>query len=120
MAAAPPDNPEDWTHEEWIAWLNASDADAGGAEPAQSVGPEAQPEPPKRLGATMLAGALKGLHDALYGPKDDEVVIVAPSREPDDDPDMTVHLDPEDPKQSWARLRRRRPTLVTRAPDRYR
>ena len=106
MSPDPPADPEEWTHEQWLAWLSATDAD-----PPQVVAGNDGIEPRQQgVASAMLGGALKGLRDALYGPKDDELVIVAPANGPDDDPDMTVFLDPDDPKSSWARLRRDRGT----------
>lgn len=104
----PPADPEDWTDDEWLAWLGEQDAAAGGAGP-----PSTAPVVPRRsLPAELLGGAMKGLAEALYGPRKQEIEIVseAPGDPPDGDP-LELHLDEDDPTRSRAILRpwRRRP-----------
>jgi hypothetical protein len=111
MAPEPPEDPEEWTDEQWLEFLEAGDAEA----PSR---PAREPSAPVRGGAVgaVLGAAMKGLHDALYGPNDDEVVAVAPGREPDDD-DMQLHLDEEQPHRSWVRLQRPSPDTEDGAAD---
>ena len=91
----PPDDPEDWTDEQWLAWLEATDL-------------EEAPEPRPRLAAwrehpvgSVLGAAMLGLHDAIYGRTDNEVAIVQEAG--DDPPDDDLHdirLDFEHPERS--------------------
>lgn len=101
----PPADPEAWTDEQWIAWLEATDA-----EPASEVD---EPSRATRRAASLLGRAMLGLEEALFGPRhDDEIVIVAGADEPTETDGLEVHLDPDEPARSWARLdptRRRLP-----------
>ncbi len=100
----PPADPEEWTDDQWLTWLQATD-------PV----PRPDPTPPVtsvgRLthtsGGFLLGQAMLGLATAIYGPKDDEVVVVI---EDDSDPEMddcTVHLDHEHPERSTVVFRHR-------------
>jgi len=104
----PPADPEEWTDEEWLAWLRATDADeAGGASesPPTTRGARIVESPSGHL----LGEAMLGLAHAIYGRQVDEVVIVAAGdSEPGDDEPFIVHLDPDHPERS---------TVVFRPPD---
>lgn len=42
-----------------------------------------------------------GMAEALYGPQQNEIVVVAQGNsEPDEDKEFTVHLDPDHPERS--------------------
>lgn len=96
-AATPPADAEEWSDEQWLAWLAATDGEA----PPTST-------PATRLGrltrspaGSALGNAMTGMADALYGPRRDEVAVVAeaPGEPPGDDP-FEVRLDPEHPERS--------------------
>jgi hypothetical protein len=95
----PPADPEEWTDEQWIDWLKATDASAGGqsdARPATLGGRVAHSS-----GGQVLGQAMLGMAYAMYGRRDDEVVIVAEGdAEPEKDEPFTVHLDPDHPERS--------------------
>jgi len=95
----PPANPEEWSDEQWLAWLEATDANApleGGGRPATPGGRITHSS-----GGQVLGQAMLGMAYAIYGRRDDEVVIVAEGdSEPDDDEPFTVHLDPDHPERS--------------------
>lgn len=103
----PPRDPEAWSDEQWLAWL--VDTDTLEAEEAASdrrVVARWRDRPSSQvLGAAML-----GLHDAIYGRPDDEVVIVEDSSgdPPGDEDAPVVHLDPDRPERSEVVVRRRR------------
>ena len=106
MTTEPPVDPEEWTDEQWLAWLaEQDDADIGpGAPPADE-------RPPRRIptdsfGAQIIGGAMRGLAEALYGPqkKDVEIVSEAPGDPLDDDP-LELHLDQDHPEDSRAIIR---------------
>lgn len=109
MTDQPPLDPEDWTDEQWLAWLGEQD-DATAA--LAGTDDDAPPEkPPRRIatesfGAQIVGGAMKGLADALYGPqkKDIEIVSEAPGDPLDDDP-LELHLDQDHPEDSRAIIR---------------
>jgi hypothetical protein len=101
--ADPPADPNEWTDEEWIAWLKATDGaadDLDGTEeptaPTTAMGRLA-----RSSGGQVLGQAMLGLAQAIYGVEEDEVVHVAEgSTEADPEEPFTVHLDPDDPARS--------------------
>jgi hypothetical protein len=101
----PPADPEQWSSEQWIEWLKATDADAQadhGAPPVTRMGRVIQTGAGQLLGQAML-----GMASAMYGRRDEEIVIVAEGdSEPDPDQRLSVHLDPDHPEQSFVVLRR--------------
>jgi hypothetical protein len=102
--AEPPEDPEAWTDEQWLAWLDATDADE---RPGGGNGPRPKP---RRTG-NALGVAMLGLRDAIYGRPDDEVAIVneAPGEPPNDEL-HEIRLDPDHPERSEVVVRRRPPT----------
>jgi hypothetical protein len=104
VPAQPPADPEDWTDEQWLAWLEATD-------------PGDPPESAPRLAGwrshpvgSVLGAAMLGLRDAIYGRPDNEVVIVQEAG--DDPPDDDLHdirLDPDHPERSEVVVRPRPP-----------
>ena len=62
-----------------------------------------------RRGGGMIGNALIGLHNALYGPKEDPPAVVVDDDEKLRDGPVELHLDEEHPSQSWARFRHRPP-----------
>lgn len=96
-----PDDPQDWTDEEWLAWLAAGDVVVDEAP----LPPPGRPSLKDGLGAKMLAASMRGLHDAMYGPKDEPAVVIEASGDPPTDDPLDVHLDPDDPGRSVARVR---------------
>lgn len=100
-----PEDPDDWSDEEWLAWLEAS-------APEEPDGDEAseearRPAPPKRrrLGAQLIAAAMTGIEEAIYGPKDKHAIVIEASGDPPDDEPVTLDLDPEHPERSTAVVR---------------
>jgi hypothetical protein len=95
----PPADPEEWTDEQWLAWLQATDANApveGGGRPATTGGRITHSS-----GGQVLGAAMFGMANAIYGRHDDEVVIVAEGDSaPDGDEPFTVHLDLDHPERS--------------------
>ncbi|MHB8671530.1 MAG: hypothetical protein ACYDAD_13405 [Acidimicrobiales bacterium] len=99
--AAPPDDAEDWTHEQWLEWLRATDPDPGTPILRR---PGISPDRP--LGSRLLGAAMLGMFEAVYGPRQqDEVVIVVESGEDTEPEPMEVHLVPEHPEESSVVLR---------------
>jgi hypothetical protein len=99
--SGPPADADDWTDEEWLAWLNANE------EPSDAPGPrgpsrEERPVLPQQL----LAAAMKGMYRAIYGGEDDEVVEVAEaSGDPPGPEPVELHLDPDHPDESVVIIR---------------
>ncbi len=96
----PPADPEEWSDEQWLAWLSATDSEgkspAGSSASSTKIGRVAH-----STGGQVLGQAMVGMARAIYGRHDDEVVIVAAAdSEPNPDEPFTVHLDPEHPERS--------------------
>jgi len=94
--ADPPLDADDWTDEQWQAYLQATEADHVDGDPAS---PEAGATVFRRLkqsGAGAVIGAgMMGLEQALYGERPKEE-IVAEAESDDPGRDRSV-FDPEDP-----------------------
>jgi len=95
----PPVDPEEWTDDQWIAWLRATDAEADTAESTAPVTPVGRMT--HSSGGQVLGQAMLGMANMLFGRKDDEVVIVSEGdSEPGGDEPFTVHLDRDHPERS--------------------
>jgi hypothetical protein len=95
----PPENPDDWSDEQWIAWLKLTDSGPYTSDelPVSTLGSKlARSSSGQALGQAML-----GLAAAIYGPKDeDQVIIVEGTSSGEDDEPFAVLLDFEHPEQS--------------------
>jgi len=94
-----PADPEEWTDEQWIEWLKATDdvdPDEPDADVYKVMSRIVRSTPGQVVGQAML-----GMAQAIYGRRDDEVVIVSEANgEPADDEEFAVRLDPEHPERS--------------------
>lgn len=90
----PPQDPNDWTEEQWRAWLAEAppDPETGHAHPLTRLSSSA--------GGSVLGAAMFGLEQAIYGERP-TVEIVAEA----DDAGLDLgDLDVEDPARSRLRL----------------
>lgn len=99
MVHNPPDDPEEWSDDRWIEWLRASDD-----SPDDGIRPPARGSWSPGRSGSVLAGALWGLHEALYGPREDRTFIEASADTLQGPDGLSVHLNEEDPRRSWALL----------------
>jgi hypothetical protein len=109
----PPEDPESWSDEQWISWLEATD-DPDAADRAGTGRPRrwSRGRPASMLGAAML-----GLHEVIYGPHDNEIVIVVDAGgDPPGDDLPEVHLDTDHPERSEV-IVRHRPQGLPEAPS---
>jgi hypothetical protein len=93
----PPDDPDVWSHEQWIEWLQATEA-----EPAT----EQRVFAPRLSSPTgvVLGAAMMGLQTAMYGDiEKPEIVVEAPAKGRDDG--TKIDLDPDDPSASTMVMR---------------
>ncbi len=103
LSGDPPDNADDWSDEQWLAWLRSTDGEEGGA------GTVAHSRLSRSCAVGALGNAMVGMYDAIYGRREDEIVIVVDSSgDPTDDDLPTVHLDPDHPERSEVVVRPRR------------
>lgn len=96
MLEEPPQDPDDWTEEQWRAWLAEAppDPETGHAHPLTRLSSTA--------GGSVLGAAMFGLEQAIYGERP-KVEIVAEADA--DGLDLgEVELDLEDPARSRLRL----------------
>lgn len=99
VVEAPPNDPEDWSDEEWQAYLQATADDTPDLGVA---GPDEGATAFRKLRASaagsVVGAGMMGLEQALYGerPKD-EVVAEAESDDPHRDRSV---FDPEDPRSA--------------------
>jgi hypothetical protein len=87
----PPADAESWTDEQWIAWLKATDADV----------PDDRPHPVKQHStpSSLLGAAMLGMHEAIYGHHEKDILVVADdSGEPPQPDGLDLHIDPEHPE----------------------
>lgn len=99
LTSVPPADPNEWTDAQWIDWLKATDAEAGptGEFPVGTVASKIA----RSSAGQVLGQAMLGLAQAIYGPKDEDLVIVVEDAgEPDEDEPFNVQLDFEHPEQS--------------------
>jgi kynureninase len=94
----PPADADEWTDEQWLTWLKASDADL---EDADAQAPTLGERAARSSVGQVVGQAMMGLAQAIYGTTDDELIIVAEGDgEPTDDRPFTVRLDFDNPGQS--------------------
>ena len=100
MAQLPPDDPDDWSEEEWLAWLAEVDAEAP---------PEPSGHPRRRhrsATVTVIGSAMLGLHRAMYGEQEEDIVMVVEADgDPPDGSELEIRLDPDDPDASTVTVR---------------
>lgn len=102
----PPSDPEEWSDEQWIAWLQATDPPAAESPADEPV--SAGSRLVRTAGGSVLGEAMLALSQAIYGRRDDEVVIVVDGGSaPVPDVDFEVHLDPDHPERSAVVFRSR-------------
>jgi hypothetical protein len=96
----PPEDPDEWTDEQWIEWLSETDRDVVDAPAA----------PPKSWRHARTArgvyGAMLALHDVIYGEHDPEpAIVIEAAGDPPDPESVEVHLERDDPDESTVVVR---------------
>ena len=105
----PPADPDDWSDEQWLAWLASTDSGSAG-QPLPTV--EHRPRSP---GGQMLYAAMFGLHQVIYGPTEQPTIVEEAAGEPDEPQSLEVHLESEHPDESTVVVR---PWLLQAEQDR--
>lgn len=103
----PPEDADQWSDQQWIDWLKATDDDspAAGAATAATTGGRVA----HSAGGQILGNAMIGLALALYGRDREKPAIVVETAEPGSDQLLELHLDFEHPEQSIAAIKPVRP-----------
>lgn len=100
----PPADPDEWTDEQWIEWLKATDEEA--ATETTTAPATAAARIVHSTGGQLLGQTMIGVARAIYGQRFNEPVIVEQANsDPEDDQPFTLHLDHEHPDQSTAEMR---------------
>ncbi|MGH9177468.1 MAG: hypothetical protein ACRD0N_02790 [Acidimicrobiales bacterium] len=104
MAGWPPD-PEQWSDEQWLAWLNETDGvpPEGAEAAAAEAGGDLEPEESwrsKGMGTQLVAAAMIGLAEALHGPREKPAIVIDASGDKPNDDGLDLQLDPDHPEQS--------------------
>lgn len=102
VAAVPPDDPEEWTDEQWLAWLEETDAEliVEHREPPRFWDPDQVELRARR----SVAAALRVMHDLYHGvpPQEEVAIVIDASGDPPSPDGIDIDLDPDDPAQSTA------------------
>jgi hypothetical protein len=105
-ADRPPADASEWSDDQWLSWLRATD------DPADHE-PPTKPSPIRRLqssaGGRIIGSAMLGLAAALGKEEEPTFVERKAAGDPSEDDDLQVHLDPDHPERSTAILRRHKP-----------
>jgi hypothetical protein len=92
----PPADPNDWSDEQWIEWLVATDEAS-----EVDVNPSVLKRAANTKSGQVLGQAMLGMANAIYGPKDDDVQIVVENKEKNlDEEPFVVNLDFDNPESS--------------------
>ena len=95
----PPSDPNEWTDEQWLEWLKATD-DVPFDDPGESIS-EAVKRIVQSTPGQVIGQAMLGMAHAIYGRQDDEVIIVVEGKgETTDDEPFAVRLDFDHPAYS--------------------
>ena len=100
VPTTPPDDPDAWSDQEWLAWLEEVEAEADpqpGGHPARTG---------RSTGIQLFGAAMLGMHRAIYGGEDPQIVMVVDADgDPPDPEELEVELDHEDPDASRVTVR---------------
>jgi hypothetical protein len=100
--AAPllPDNPDDWSDEQWLAWLREGDeADRAGQPVERSSLPSWRKAP---LAVQFLAVSMTVIGEAIYGRHEQPAIVVDAPGDPPNDDGLDLQLDFDHPERSVA------------------
>lgn len=95
-----PDDPDEWSDEQWLAWLEEGDA----AERAAAAGaPDRPPLPTWRkapIAMQFLAASMTAVGEAIYGRREEPAIVIEAAGDPPGDDGLDVQLDFEHPEAS--------------------
>jgi hypothetical protein len=101
--APPPENPDDWSDEQWIAWLQDTDALAVPGPGDAPVRPAAEKLP---VSGQLLFAGMRGLFEVIYGRIDQPAIVIeASGGDPEEPESLEVTLDPDHPEDSTVVVR---------------
>jgi hypothetical protein len=102
VTGEPPDDPEDWTDEQWLGWLEETDAEVI-VDHAVRPGFWDRSAVEART-RRQAASALRVMHDLYHGiaPREEVAIVIEASGDPPSPDGIDVDLDPDDPAASTA------------------
>ena len=94
----PPPDPEEWTDDEWISYLEQSDETFSEAftQPVEPLLGKVT----KSSGGQIIGNAMVGMAQAIYGKDKTEIAIVSEGQPASDDEPFKVTLDLDHPEDS--------------------
>ncbi|MGH9154762.1 MAG: hypothetical protein ACRD1K_02660 [Acidimicrobiales bacterium] len=98
-----PDDPQDWTDEQWLAWLDETDEPPAPPPPPEEIFPP--PTRPRGLSGQMLAAAMTGMAEAIYGPREKPAIVIEAAGGPPEDNGLDLTLDFDHPEESVVVIR---------------
>jgi hypothetical protein len=104
-SSSAPSDPEDWTDEEWIEWLQETDEELDYHGEEDLAAAPLVRRLTRSASGSALGAAMIGLRNAMYGQKDDDPVIIAEAPGGPSDNPVSLHLDPDHPERSVAIIR---------------
>jgi hypothetical protein len=94
-----PDDPDEWSDEQWLAWLEEGDA----AERVEAASAERPALPTWRKGPIamqFLAASMTAVGEAIYGRRDKPAIVIEAAGDPPGDDGLDVQLDFDHPEES--------------------
>jgi hypothetical protein len=99
----PPDDAEQWSDEQWLAWLSETDEAAQWEQDVQRMRSATDRLP---VGGRLLYAGMRGLYEVIYGRIDEPAIVIEASGDgPGDEESLEVHLDPDHPEDSTVVVR---------------
>lgn len=100
----PPADPDEWSDEEWLAWLEETDAGGAALDAERApVRPAAETLP---VPGQMLYAGMRGLFQVIYGHiEQPAIVIEASGGDPEEPESVEINLDPDHPEDSTVVVR---------------
>ncbi|HUY42275.1 MAG TPA: hypothetical protein VMU98_00780 [Acidimicrobiales bacterium] len=94
----PPQDPNEWTDEQWLEWLKSTDIET--YDQSERVDPSVVERIARSVPGQAIGQAMLGMAQAIYGHLDEVAVVEEGSGENLDDEPFRVQLDPEHPERS--------------------
>src|SRR5579864_5258119 len=101
----PPEDPEQWTDEQWLDWLQQTDLASDSVNPDERapVRPAAETLP---VSGQLLYAGMRGLFEVIYGRIDQPAIVIeASGGDPEEPESLEISLDPDHPEESTVVVR---------------
>lgn len=95
-----PDDPSDWTDEQWLAWLEEGDAAERERLAEQGDRPTLPAWRKAPIATQFLAASMRAIGEAIYGKREPPAIVVEAPGDPPNDDGLDLQLDFEHPEAS--------------------